>query len=106
MREVIRQRQKYVGAECLEQRAPSVSGQSEDLSELMLCVATMGMHLGCRERLKNFSSPVGSFSPTVAKYWYSSQMKKHLAEVTVPVCFRLWNAIEDSPLKIQFHHHA
>src|SRR5260370_7568423 len=47
-----------------------------DLRELMLCVATMGMHFGWRERLKNFSSPVGSFSPTVAKCWYSSQTKK------------------------------
>jgi hypothetical protein len=35
--------------------------------ELTLCVAMMGMHFGWRERLKNFSSPVGSFSPTVAK---------------------------------------
>src|SRR6266700_861918 len=45
-------------------------------NELMLCVATMEMHLACRERLKNFSSPRGSFSPTVAKVWYSSQRKK------------------------------
>src|SRR5258708_245643 len=42
----------------------------------MLWVATMGMHFGCRERLKNFSSPVGSLSPTVAKCWYSSQRKR------------------------------
>ena len=40
---------------------------SADLRELMLWVAMMGMHFGCRERLKNFSSPVGSLSPTVAK---------------------------------------
>ena len=45
-------------------------------SELMLCVATIGMHFGWRERLKNFSSPVGSLSPTVAKWWYSSQRKE------------------------------
>ena len=36
----------------------------------------IGMHFGCRERLKNFSSPVGSLSPTVAKCWYSSQRKR------------------------------
>jgi hypothetical protein len=45
-------------------------------SELMLCVAMIGMHFGWRERLKNFSSPVGSLSPTVAKCWYSSQRKR------------------------------
>ena len=53
-----------------------VSPGKVERSELMLWVATMGMHLGWRERAKNFSSPVGSFSPTVAKCWYSSQMKK------------------------------
>src|SRR5581483_8496360 len=53
-----------------------VSPGKTDFRELMLCVATIGMHLGWRERLKNFSSPVGSFSPTVAKFWYSSQTKK------------------------------
>src|SRR5712671_2592788 len=40
---------------------------SADLRELMLWVAMMGIHLGWRDRLKNFSSPVGSLSPTVAK---------------------------------------
>ena len=47
-----------------------VSPGSVDRSELMLCVATIEMHFGWRARLKNFSSPVGSFSPTVAKCWY------------------------------------
>src|ERR1700723_3151722 len=41
----------------------------------MLWVATMGMHFGCRERDRNRSSPVGLSPPTVAKFWYSSQMK-------------------------------
>src|SRR6267378_6410583 len=53
-----------------------LSPGSADRSELMLCVAMIGMHLGWRERLKNFSSPVGSLSPTVAKCWYSSQRKR------------------------------
>src|ERR1700694_4793871 len=44
-------------------------------SELMLCVATIGIHFACRARVKNFSSPLGSFSPTVAKCWYSSHIK-------------------------------
>src|SRR6267154_2825910 len=44
-------------------------------NELMLCVATIGMHLACLERVKNFSSPLGSFSPTVAKCWHSSHTK-------------------------------
>src|SRR5437016_13208065 len=56
-------------------RVRQVSPGSVDLSELKLCVATIGMHLGWRDRLKNFSSPVGSLSPTVAKCWYSSQRK-------------------------------
>src|SRR5215469_3690434 len=48
-------------------RVRQVSPGKDDLSELTLCVATIGMHLGCLERLRNFSSPVGSLSPTVAK---------------------------------------
>ena len=46
---------------------------SVDRSELMLCVATIGMHRAWRASEKNFSSPDGSFSPVVAKAWYSSQ---------------------------------
>src|ERR1700692_2054970 len=53
-----------------------LSPGSADRSELMLWVATTGMHFGWRERLKNFSSPVGSLSPTGAKCWYSSQRKR------------------------------
>ena len=49
-----------------------VSPDKVDRSELMLCVATIGIHFACRDRAKNFSSPVGSFSPTVANAWYSS----------------------------------
>src|SRR5712692_8026435 len=56
-------------------RVRQVSPGCADFNELMLWVATIGMHFDCRERLKNFSSPVGSFSPTVAKCWYSSQIK-------------------------------
>ena len=40
----------------------------------MLCVATTGIHFACLESVKNFSSPLGSFSPTVAKCWYSSHI--------------------------------
>ena len=32
--------------------------------------------------------------------------EEDLAEVTLFVRFHLWDAIEDGPLKIQFHHHA
>jgi hypothetical protein len=32
-----------------------------DRSELMLCVATIGIQRACRAREKNFSSPDGSF---------------------------------------------
>jgi len=52
-----------------------VSPGSTDRSELMLCVATIGIHRGCLDRAKNFSSPLGSFSPAVANSWYLSQMK-------------------------------
>ena len=39
---------------------------SVERSELMLWVATTGMHRACRASEKNFSSPEGSFSPVVA----------------------------------------
>ena len=39
---------------------------SAERSELMLCVATIGMQRACRASEKNFSSPEGSFSPVVA----------------------------------------
>src|SRR6186997_1614051 len=48
---------------------------SVDRRELMLCVATIGMQRACRANEKNFSSPDGSFSPVVAKAWYSSHTK-------------------------------
>src|SRR6267378_7442324 len=57
-------------------RVRQLSPGNADRRELMLWVAMMGMHFGWRERLKNFSSPVGSLSPTVAKCWYSSQRKR------------------------------
>ena len=41
----------------------------------MDCVATIGMQRDWRVSAKLFSSPLGSSSPTVAKDWYSSQMK-------------------------------
>ena len=41
----------------------------------MDCVATMGMTRHCRVRANAFSSPLGSSSPTLAKAWYSSQIK-------------------------------
>ena len=44
-------------------------------SEEIDCVATMGMQRLCRVRAKACSSPAGSSCPTVAKAWYSSQMK-------------------------------
>lgn len=38
-------------------------GQYFAVSELPSTVALLAIHLGWRERLKNFLSPVGSFSP-------------------------------------------
>ena len=40
------------------------SPESVERSELMLCVATIGMHFAWRASEKNFSSPEGSFSPS------------------------------------------
>ena len=83
-----------------------VSPGKVERSELMLWVATMGMHLGWRERAKNFSSPVGSFSPTVAKCWYSSQMKKTCRKCCFGIGFDLGDAVHDSPLEVELHHDA
>jgi len=62
-------------------RVRQLSAGRADFSELMLWVAMMGMHFGCRDRLKNFSSPVGSLSPTVAKCWYFVAEEEHLSEI-------------------------
>src|SRR6266566_2593230 len=58
-----RARKIFVRKVCKSVR--QVSPGNEDFSELMLCVATIGMHFACRDSLRNFSSPVGSFSPKV-----------------------------------------
>ena len=64
-------------------RVRSVCSSARHASELpstarnedMDWVATIGMHRHCRVSAKDFSSPVGSSSPTDAKDWYSSQIK-------------------------------
>ena len=64
-------------------RVRSVCSSARHASELpstarnedMDWVATIGMHRHCRVKAKDFSSPVGSSSPTEAKDWYSSQIK-------------------------------
>src|SRR5262249_3256469 len=67
----LRQRKTFVRKVCSSVRQDSPG--SALLSELMLCVATIGMHFDWRDKAKNFSSPDGSDSPTVANAWYSSQ---------------------------------
>ena len=57
---------------CSSVRQLSSPGRA-DRSELMLCVATIGISRACRDRANVRSSPVGSVSPTVANAWYSSQ---------------------------------
>jgi len=59
----------------------------------MLWVAMMGMHFGCRERLKNFSSPVGSLSPTVAKLLIFVTNKHDLPKMAVWMRFHLGHAV-------------
>ena len=83
-----------------------VSPGSVDLSELMLWVATIGMHLGWRERLKNFSSPVGSLSPTVAKCWYSSQRKRTWRKYCSGWASISGMRFKHGTLEIELHHYA
>ena len=66
----------------------------------------MGMHLGCRERLKNFSSPVGSFSPTVTKCWYSSQRKNVWRKCRSGCDSISGIAVDHGALEVELHHHA
>jgi len=67
-------RNTFVRNACSSVLTPSLGSASLRLETL--CVATMGMHFGCRESDRNRSSPVGLSPPTVAKFWYSSQMKR------------------------------
>ena len=75
-------------------------------SELMLWVATIGMHLACRESAKNFSSPVGSFSPTVAKAWIFIAKKEDFPPVAIGVRFHARNAVQHRALEVLFHQSA
>jgi len=47
----------------------------------MLWVAMMGIHLGCRDRLKNFSSPVGSLLADRGEVLILVAEKEHLPEI-------------------------
>jgi hypothetical protein len=60
------------------------------------------MHFACRERAKNFSSPVGAVSPTVANDWYSSQ-KHHRPEVSFFIPLHLRDSVDHGPLEILLH---
>ena len=73
----------------------------------MLCVATMGMHLGWRERAKNFSSPLGSFSPDGGEVLVLVADEEDLSEILA----RGWlldlrDAVQDSALEVELHHDA
>ena len=79
---------------------------SAERSELMLCVATIGISRACRDSANVRSSPVGSVSPTVAKAWYSSQTKSRSRQTLVGLRRDLRNALQDGALEIQLQHHA
>jgi hypothetical protein len=66
----------------------------------------IGMYFGCRERLKNFSSPVGSFSPTVAKCRYSSQRKKTWRKYRSGSASMTGIRLRTEALEIELHHHS
>ena len=61
---------------------------SADRSELMLCVATIGISRACRDSANVRSSPVGSVSPTVANAWYSSQTNSRSRHTRVGIAPR------------------
>ena len=89
---------------CISVRQLSSPGNAER-SELMLCVATIGISRAWRDSANVRSSPVGSVSPTVAKAWYSSQMKTRSRQAD-SARGDLGNSLQDGPLEIELEHHA
>ena len=79
---------------------------SADRSELMLCVATIGISRACRDSANVRSSPVGSVSPTVAKAWYSSQTNSRSRHDALRMGGDLRDALQDGALEIELQHHA
>ena len=77
-----------------------------DRSELMLCVATIGMRRAWRLSAKVRSSPDGSVSPVVAKLWYSSHTNSRSRHGLSGRGGDLGDASEHGPLKVQFQHDA
>ena len=72
----------------------------------MLCVATIGIQRACRAREKNFSSPDGSFSPVVAKDWYSSQTNDDGAPWARRLCLHRGHPVQHRALKVLLQHRA
>ena len=48
----------------------------------------------------------GSFSPTVAKCWYSSHRNSTCRKCLVWVCLHIRDAIENGPFEVELHHDA
>ena len=69
-------------------------------------MATIGMHFGCREMDRNRSSPVGLSPPTVAKFWYSSQMKTVGRKCRYGSALHLRDAQLHGALVVDLHHRA
>ena len=63
---LVAQAQKDPRAERLQSVRHASELPSTERSELMDCVATMGITRHCRVRANAFSSPLGSSSPTLA----------------------------------------
>ncbi len=79
---------------------------SADRSELMLCVATIGISRAWRDSANVRSSPVGSVSPTVAKAWYSSQTNSRSRHDALGMGRDLRDALQHRALEIELQHHA
>lgn len=72
----------------------------------MLWVATMGIHRGCRDKAKNFSSPLGVVLPRRSEFLVLVADEEHLAVVFGRVGFDLGDSIQDGALEIELHHDA
>jgi hypothetical protein len=89
---------------CKSVLTPSLGSASLRLE--MLWVATIGMHFGCREMERKRSSPVGLSPPTVAKFWYSSQMKTVGRKCLCGSASHLWDTQHHGTLIVDLHHGA
>ena len=100
--EFVGEREEDLGAEGLQAGSARFRPARSSASELMLWVATMGMHLDWRERAKNFSSPFGSFSPSSGEVLVFVADEEYLPKVLVGIVLDLRNAVQEARWKSSF----